>query len=142
MNQTIKQILTSVAMFAVVAFFVGCAAHPQKVISAKRYNLTFQEDKDYIFSNVYITRKGKEYKIHGSVANRWSPDKITWGKIKLQFTDSNGNLNEEMIVPIQDSASILGPIHDPKPCTRQTHFTAKIKKVLLDNTIRVAYLRD
>ena len=141
MNQTIKQILTSVAMFAVVAFFVGCAAHPQKVISAKRYNLTFQEDKDYIFSNVYITSKGKEYKLHGSVANRWSPEKVTWGKVKLEFTDSNGNLNKEMIVPIQESSSVLGPICNPKPCTRQTHFTASVDKELLDSSISIEYLK-
>ena len=77
MIQTVKQIATTAAIFAVLVFWWGCAAHPKKVISASRYSFNFQDNKDYTISNVYITQKGKEYRIHGSVANRWSPVKIT-----------------------------------------------------------------
>lgn len=124
-----------------IIFLVGCAANSQKVISASRYNFNFHEDKNHIISNVYVTQKGNEYKIHGSVSNRWSPSKITTGKVQLRFSDSDGNVQKEMFVPM-DVEPDLGIICKAKPCARQTHFTARVKRELLENSISVKYFRD
>ena len=141
MTQKIKQISTIVLILSGIIFFVGCAANPQKVISSNRYNFNFIENKDYTISNIYVTQKGDEYKIHGSVSNRWSPSKITTGKVQLLFSDSDGNVQEKMFVPM-DVELDRGIVCKAKPCTRQTHFTAKVKRELLENSISVNYFRD
>lgn len=141
MTQKIKQISIIVLILSGIIFFVGCAANPQKVIRSNRYNFNFHEDKDYVISNIHVTQKGNEFKICGSVSNRWSPSKITTGKVQLLFSDSAGKVQEEMFVPM-DVEPHLGIICHAKPCARQTHFTAKVKKELLENSISVKYFRD
>ena len=142
MTQIIKQIVMSAAILAGLVFFAGCAAHPQKIISASRYNFTFLDNnKDYIISNVYVSRKGNEYKIHGSIANRWSSDKINKGKVRVLFTDSDNTVLEEVFAPIYVEPS-QDLICKPKPSERQSYFTASVEKELLDSSINIEYLKD
>ena len=120
MARSKKNILTLAAMLAVFVFFAGSVTYPQKAMSTGRYNFILQDGEDYSISNVYVSHKGKEYKIHGSVANRWSPKNITSGKIKITFVDSGGTEIDEIFVPIRIS-TMYDMSCPTKPCRRQTH---------------------
>jgi hypothetical protein len=136
MTQGIKLTKVSIGLVVMFFIFVGCAAHPKKVINPSRYNFTIQDSEDHIISNVHVTQKGNKYMIYGSVSAQFNPDKITSGKIEALFTKTDGTVLKQIFAPIlTDHDHDLGHICIHKQDKKPTHFSIPVTKTLLENSV-------